>query len=426
MELSKNWTRRDAVWLHLRALAVGILAGALAVVFHLALDAAVWSRETLSARVSGRWPIFGALVVVGVTAINIVVAVWLVRWLAPEATGSGISEVERVLQRGQPIRWLPVSLVKFASGVLGIGAGLALGREGPTVQMGAAMGQLVARTNDLHDFKHRQVIALGAAAGLTGAFNAPLAGMLFFFEELRMPFHPGSCSAALLAVVASDTVCRLVLDQRPALGDWTLLTPPLLELPLFALLGVIAGLAGVLFNRSLLWTLRFVGSLRQRGRGWLFVVAVGLLVGLMVWLRPEWVGSGARLLNIVLQANMVWNAAIVWLALRFLMTVGGYSTGAAGGIFAPLLLMGGLLGLVYHAGLAAVHAPTASVRAFAIVGMAGLFTGVVRAPLTGVLLLIEMAGAYNLLLPLLVACLVAKWTADLLRDTPIYEALQEA
>jgi CIC family chloride channel protein len=107
------------------------------------------------------------------------------------------------------------------------------------------------------------------------------------------------------------------------------------------------------------------------------------------------------------------------------MTVGGYATGAAGGIFAPLLLMGGLLGLVYRAALGAVMAPTAPVRAFAIAGMAGLFTGVVRAPLTGVLLLVEMAGAYNLLLPLLVGCLVAKWTADLLHDTPIYEALQK-
>jgi CIC family chloride channel protein len=417
------WIDRDSVRLHLRALFVGVLVGIGAVLFHACLD----QGESLRGRfrdAAREWGWAGRLALLSILVVAISAAAWLVRRFAPEASGSGISDVESVLREGHQIRWLRVPIVKFVSGVLGIGAGLALGREGPTVQMGASIGEMSAGRSPEGRL---DLIAIGAGAGLTAAFNAPLSGMIFVGEELRVGFRPTLCSAALLAVVTADAIVRMVLGARPELGARELSVHLPGHLPLFMVLGVLTGLSGVLFNRVLIASLRGCRWLARQVGAWLIPYTVAVLVAVITWYDPTWVGGGQSLLGAALDGRIAAASAGVLLAVRFVLTVGSYSTGSAGGIFAPLLLLGALVGLLFAAALAPLTGPldTKTTTPFVLAAMAGLFSGVVRAPLTGVLLMVEMASAYELLLPLLLVSLLAKWTADALGDMPVYEALSK-
>jgi CIC family chloride channel protein len=403
--------------LHVRVLAVGMLAGLVAFLFRLALEATERARPWLFGHL-GAGP-FAVLASVAFSLVTIVPAVLLVAWLAPEASGSGIPQVKALARHPAPLRWLRVLVVKFAAGVLGIGGGLALGREGPTVQMGTALGSMLGPSRAATPGEQRQLLLVGAGAGLAGAFNAPLAGALFVFEELGEDLRPGTVLAALLATFSADAVYRWLTGQGPQLGVYAGLQPPLTLLPWFLLLGWLAGLAGVLFNQALLRSLRLAGRLRRRLGAWLLPALVALLTGVAGWLDPHWVGGGHQIIEEQLSGGeMAFKTALFLLGLRFLLTVGGYATGAAGGLFAPLLVLGALLG--YGVGR---WAPGTHHLGFVVVGMAALFTGIVRAPLTGVLLMIEMAGAYTLVVPLVGACLMAKLIADALGDRPVYEAL---
>lgn len=400
---------------HLRLVVLGALTGVLAVAFRESLETASSFRHELL-RVSGEG-MLGLAVSVLFSLGTILVAVWVVNQGCPEAAGSGIPQVKVLAKHPHPIRWARLLLIKFSSGVLGIGGGLALGREGPTVQMGAALGELLGMPRWTSAGEKRQMLILGSAAGLAGAFNAPLAGALFVFEELGEEFNAHTCLAALLVTFSADTVCRALTGQAPQLGMYPHAAPALALLPCFLFVGWLGGVAGVIFNQTLLALLRK----RQQWPRWVLPLAVGTLIGVLGWLHPSWVGGGDRILERFHREQLEVFLTLTLLLTRFGLTVLSYSTGAAGGLFAPLLVLGALMGNLAGCGCASEQR-----LAFVIVGMAALFTGTVRAPLTGVLLLIEMAGAHALLLPLLGASLTAKLTADGLGDKPIYEALVES
>jgi CIC family chloride channel protein len=315
--------------------------------------------------------------------------------------------------------------VKFLGGVAGISGGLALGREGPTIQMGGAVGQMVGQWLKVTPRERQTLIAAGAGAGLAAAFNAPLAGVIFVLEEVQRDFTPGVFTAAFIASVVADVVTRWLTGQLPVFHAGNPSTPPLTSLPAFLILGIVAGLLGVLFNRTLLGSLNLFQRLRRWPPG-LTGAAVGAAVGLVAWFWPDVVGGGYRLLDQLLGGH---TGALVLLAAfltRFALTMGSYGCGAPGGIFAPLLVLGAQIGLLFAV---AVHrlVPVAAPEpgAFAFVGMAAYFTAIVRAPLTGIVLIVEMTGNYALMLPLLTACFAAYASADLLGDLPIYEALLE-
>jgi CIC family chloride channel protein len=199
--------------------------------------------------------------------------------------------------------------------------------------------------------------------------------------------------------------------------------PPIASLPVFAVLGLAAGILGVVFNRGLLLGL----ELFRRARGWpagLTGAAAGAAVGLVAWFAPSAVGTGAGMLDAMFQGRLTVGLLLGFFALRFVLTSISYGNGAPGGIFAPLLVLGAQLGLVVG-DLAGRLSPSAatSPTSFAVVGMAAYFAAIVRAPLTGIVLIVEMTGGYDLMLPLLVACLAAYAAADLLGDLPIYERL---
>ncbi len=408
-----------------RAALVGLLAGLVASAFRLTLEALDRAREALFRAAHGMPRPWGLLLVLAVCGIAAGAGLWLVRRFAPETSGSGIPHLKAVLHRLRGMRWRRVLAVKFASGTLGIGAGLALGREGPTVQMGGAVGQMVSRWLRSNTRERHILIAAGAGAGLAAAFNAPLAGVIFVLEELRRDFAPGALTGAFVASVTSDVVVRLIINQKPVFHVASPPVPPLSCLPLFLILGVAAGLLGVAFNRTLLGTLR----LFERTARWplgLPAALVGMAVALVGWFAPEALGGGGALVQDTLSGRMGIEALAVFLLLRFGMTMASYGTGTAGGIFAPLLVLGAQTGLLVGL-LGRPIFPSAAGfgTSFAVVGMAALFTSIVRAPLTGIVLILEMTSSYPLMLPLLAACFTAYALADMLHDRPIYEALLE-
>jgi CIC family chloride channel protein len=407
-----------------RAALVGLLAGLVAVAFRALLAAGDALRNALLAWAHGvgSW---GWLFPVAFGVLGAMLAVALVRRYAPETSGSGIPHLEAVLHRFRELDWRRVLPVKFVGGVLAIGSGMALGREGPTVQMGGAIGDAVADWLRASPRERLTLIAAGAGAGLAAAFNAPLAGLVFVLEEAQRDFRPVVFGAAFLAAAAADVVARLASGQLPVFTVPSYPVPPLTALPIFAILGLAAGALGVMFNWCLLRTLDGFGRLHGR---WLLAgaAAVGALVGIAGWFAPLSVGGGHDLAETVLAGQIALASIPIWFLVRFGLSMASYGTGAPGGIFAPLLVLGALIGLaigeIAHMLAPAVLPQPAIV---AVVGMAAYFTAIVRAPLTGVVLIIEMTGNYEQMLPLLVSCFCAYTVAEYLRSLPIYEALLE-
>lgn len=409
-----------------QAAIVGGVSGLVAVAFArmLYLAEALRFDVLLFSKMTSPWAIF-VLPVAGFFLGSF--AGWLLTRFAPEATGSGIPHVKAVLLHLRPMRWLRVIFVKFFGGVAGIGGGLSLGREGPTVQMGAAVGMAVANLFKIPARARDHLIACGAGSGLAAAFNAPLAGFIFVIEELQRELSPLTYGSAFVAAVTSVTVMRTLTGQLPAFQIRGYETPPLEVLPLFVVLGILAGLVGVAFNKSIIWSLD-ISQNRIKAPVWLKTGLVCASAGFLAWWLPEAVGTGHHTAEAVLTGQYAGAAMLGFVVLlfvaKFLMTVVSYATGAPGGIFAPLLVLGALLGLIVgeashlvFPGMA--HTPAA----FSVIGMAAFFSAVVRAPLTGVVLILEMTANQEQLFPLLVACLMAYLVASATGNKPIYESL---
>jgi CIC family chloride channel protein len=302
---------------------------------------------------------------------------------------------------------------------------MALGREGPTVQMGGAVGDAISGWLKVSPRERLILISAGAGAGLAAAFNAPLSGLIFVLEEVRRDFQPIVFGAVFVAAAIADIVTRIGSGQFPVFAVPSYPMPPLTSLPIFALLGVIAGLFGVLFNRGLLTAISLYARLPDR-----FVLPAaaitGGVIGLVGWFSPLMLGSGHTLAETTLKGDLLLAAIPLFFIIRFLLTTTSYGSGAPGGIFAPLLVLGALIGLALGQianYLAPAIVPIPAV--FAVVGMAAYFTAIVRAPLTGIMLIVEMTGNYSQMLPLLVACFCAYAVAEFMKDLPIYEALLE-
>ncbi len=376
----------------------------------------VWAHHT-------RLP--GMVFPIAACAAGSAISITLVKRYAPEASGSGIPHLEAVLHRVREFKWRRVLIVKYLAGSIGIASGLALGREGPTVQMGGAVGAAVAGWMKLSARDRLVLIAAGAGAGLAAAFNAPLAGVIFVLEEVQKDFRQAVFGATFLAAATADIVARFASGQLPVFAIPSYPVPSLTALPAFAVLGIVSGLLGVVYNRCLIGTLNLFA--RFKGKSIIAAsAAVGAAAGLIAWYSPGAVGGGHQLAEHFLAGHIALATIPAWFLMRFLLSMGSYGTGTAGGIFAPLLVLGALIGLgigeaTHHFYPLLVPIPAI----FAVVGMAAYFTAIVRAPLTGIVLIVEMTGNYAQMLPLLVACFCAYMVAEGLHELPIYEHLLE-
>lgn len=405
-----------------KAILVGLLSGLVAVAFRASLAGGDALRDRIVAW-SHTVPAFGWIVPVLFGAVGAALALLIVRKWAPETSGSGIPHLEAVFHRHRTMKWSRVLPAKFLGGALAIATGMALGREGPTVQMGGAVGMGVGKTLKVGTRESLVLSAAGAGAGLAAAFNAPLSGLIFVLEELQKDFRPTVFGAAFLAAATSDVVCRLFAGQLPVFTVPAYPAQNLSLLPAFAVLGLACGLLGVAFNRGLVGSLNFFASVHARF-SLIAGAAVGGAVGLIAYFWPTTVGGGHGLAEQALAGHFSLAVIPLLFVLRFAMTMGSYGTGAPGGIFAPLLALGAILGLgIGHLTGMVMPATGLQPGVFAVVGMAAYFTAIVRAPLTGIVLIVEMTSSYAQMLPLLAACFCAYLVAESLGDLPIYEVL---
>jgi chloride channel protein, CIC family len=410
--------------LALLALVAGALAGLVGAIFRLSLQEADHLRDGLIGWAHGQEAVDFFLVLAvcgGATAV----AAWLVRRHSPHAAGSGIPHVEAVLRGELPQAPFNLIPVKFFGGLLAIGAGLALGREGPSVQMGASLAHLVGKVFHRGWPDCRVLVAAGAGAGLGTAFNAPIAGAVFVLEELVQRFEHRIAIAALGASATALGVARVLLGDAPDFHVYALGSGDAGTRPLYFVFGAVAGVLAIAYNRALLATLAAAHRLTSAPVE-LRAGLIGAAVGVLGWFAPELIGGGDAITQRVLTGSVSLAAIPAALLVRFALGPVSYAAGTPGGLFAPMLVLGAQFGFV-SGGVCRALLPYLNIQpeGFAIVGMAAFFTGVVRAPITGIVLATEMTESVSMLLPMLCACSVAMLVPMLLKDPPIYESLRE-
>jgi CIC family chloride channel protein len=293
--------------------------------------------------------------------------------------------------------------------------------------MGAAIAKFTADRLRVPEKAQPRLVACGAGAGLAAAFHAPLAGFIFTVEELQREFSPLTYAMALIAAVVADLVAISVWGTSNVFHLTGFPSAPLVSIPIIAAVGVVAGIGGAAFNKSLL---RLHGTFQDRFKvpAWQRAGFVGFSVGLVAWWLPEVVGGGHQISEQILRGDFIESVSIGFILLlfagKFVLTVASYAAGVPGGIFAPMLFMGGCLGLFFGV-LTSATAPGLETipESFAAVGMAAFIAAVVRAPLTGIVLVMEMTGDYQQLLPLILASMIAYIVAEQFKVEPVYDAL---
>jgi CIC family chloride channel protein len=408
--------------LALVSLLAGAASGLVGALFRLALVQADRWRDALVVWANG-YGVVGLTLVVALAAAATALAAWLVRRFSPEATGSGIPHVEAVLKEETPPATLLLLPVKFVGGLVAIGAGLALGREGPTVQMGASVSHLVGRLFRRNAADARILLAAGAGAGLATAFNAPIAGGVFVLEELMRRFDTRITIATLGASAAAIGVARIFLGSAPDFAVEPLPYPTLGSLSLYVALGVLLGALGIAYNRAILASLAASDRMRRLPVE-LRAAMIGAAVGLLAWYAPELVGGGDNLTARALTGTTALAMLPAVFALRFALGAVSYAAGTPGGLFAPMLVLGAQSGLFFGS-FACQWFPSLATSpvAFAVTGMAAFFTAVVRAPVTGIILVIELTSSDSQLLAMIAACFTAMLIPTLAGNPPIYDSL---
>lgn len=370
------------------------------------------------------WPWLGWVFPVVLGAVGVAIARWMIR-PQPLASGSGVQHVEAIMRGEAEPASIWVVPIKFVGGLLAIGSGLALGREGPTIQMGATIGAWLAKVFRSAKDGMRDLQAALGGAGLAVAFNAPVGGALFVFEEVAHAFRLRLTVVTLIGSGTAIAVARVILGEAPDFRVSGLTAGEPWVLFVFFVFGAVLGLLGVLYNRCTIFGLdtfaRFKAVPVEVRAG-----VVGAIVGLVAWFFPTLVGGGDFASQQILNGGMAMGPLLLILVVRWFIGPLSYSAGTPGGLFSPLLLVGACLGAIFAGGLNVflpeAHALSAVV--FAVVGMTAFFTGVVRAPLTGIVLIAEMTATTSLLVPMVIACFGAMISSSLIRAEPIYDTLR--
>jgi CIC family chloride channel protein len=341
----------------------------------------------------------------------------------PNARGSGVPQTKAALFAEDGFISLRTVLGKFFCTATTLASGIPLGREGPSVQVGAGIGSVLGRWLGLRPEKVKALIPVGAAAAIAAAFNTPMAAVLFSLEEVMGDMHAPILGSVVLASATSWAVLRLLLGNNPLfqVPQYTLVHP--LELAIYALLGIAGGFLSVAFTKLLLGMRKYFLHLPRSTRWW-HPVAGGVTVGLMGWLVPQVLGVGYTYVGGALNGTMALKLMLLLVVLKLFGVTISYASGNAGGIFGPSLflgaMLGGAIGTVAHGVLPGY---TATPGAYALVGMGALFAGIVRAPMTSVLMIFEMTRDYAVIVPLMIANLTSFFISSRFQKQPIYEAL---
>jgi CIC family chloride channel protein len=408
------------------ALAVGAGAGVGAIGFRYLIEGFTWlftghtDPSALGHFTNPHLAFLGPFVVLVVPIVGGLLYGPLVYRFAPEARGHGVPEVMLAVHQNEGRIRGRVPIVKSLASAITIGAGGSVGREGPIVQIGSAIGSGLGRLTRQAGENTRLLIACGAAGGIAATFNAPIAGVFFALELILRNFETRSFGLVVLASVVATAAGRI------AFGSEAFLTLPAfhvvsgLEYPLYALLGILAALVGVAFIRVLYGSEDLADRI-WRGPAWLRPAVGGILLGTLLLVLPEMYGVGYPVLENAIHGRYVVGLLLVYLIGKIAATSMTMAIGGSGGVFAPALFMGAMLGSAFGTGAhELLPAATAGAGAYGLVGMAAVFAATGRAPITAVVIVFELTGDYSIILPLMLAVVIATALSHLLSEDSIY------
>jgi len=395
---------------------IGVLAGLSAVLFTLAIEA-------LNRGLFGFDP--SPLRLLLVPALASLLAGVLLATVFPDVRGSGVPQTKAAFHLHGGVMPLRVPVGKFLMGALCVGSGHSMGREGPSVQIGAGLASVIGQWVGLPPHRVRELVPVGAAGALAAAFNTPVSAVIFALEELIGDLNAPLLGSTVVASVASVIVERSLLGNEPLfrVPTYQLVHPA--ELVAYAVLGASGGLLSALFCRVLLRVRRETLRL-PAGAKVVLPAAGGLVVGAIIVVVPAVMGVGYEYVDQALNGGLVLSTLLVLCGAKVVATLVSYTSGNAGGIFAPSLyigaMLGGAMGILTRE---LAPFPTADVGAYALVGMGTLFAGIIRAPMTSVFMIFEITQDYQILVPLMVANLLSFVISRRYQPVPIYHALLE-
>lgn len=427
MALNKKIFKRTGYFLQeivrskivVQAILVGLISGALVVLFKISITELFLFIQNYISELSF---VEKLMVFPLITTLGGLISGILVFKIAPETKGSGIPYVKMTLVRMGNMTRIRSILVKFFAGVAGIGTGLSLGREGPSVQLGAGAGALVGKIFRMKGVDLEKLIAAGAGSAIGATFNAPIAGTVFVLEELVNKFSASLLFPVLVATVCGASLARYFLGSNPSFQIPVMASGVTFEsLPVCIILGIISGFLGVFFakviflNSSLFDKMLYVPN-------WAKPAIAGFCVGVAGLFLPYILGSGNIGVDMLLAHKFTFGMIVLIFAAKFFITPFCFGSGAAGGIFLPMLMLGSFLG--YIVGLCCNHLGfSVEPAVIALVGMGAFLSAVARTPITAVVMVFEMTGGYSHILPIMLSAAVADLIAEKLGHKPIYSML---
>ncbi|MFQ5777550.1 MAG: chloride channel protein [Terriglobia bacterium] len=413
--LARMRLREHQIFLAL-TIVIGLLAGLSAVLFTLAI-------QSVNLRLFGLEPSSARLVLVP-TVVSLFSGILLARYFK-DARGSGVPQTEAAFHLSDGVIPARTPVGKFITGVLCIGAGHSMGREGPSVQIGAGLASVMGRWLRLSRASVKNLVPVGAAAALSAAFNTPIAAVLFALEEIVGDMNAAVVGSTVLASVAAVVLQRSILGNEPLfhVPAYSLQHPA--ELLAYAVLGVVGGFVSVLFCKGLLRTRALFLRLPRWTVYWQPALG-GLLVGFVFLVVPQVMGVGYESVDQALNGRLLLTGLIVLGGVKLVATIISYASGNAGGIFAPSLFIGAMVGgatghLVQSLDL--FSTPTGDPGAYALVGMGTLFAGIIRAPMTSVFMIFELTQDYQIVVPLMIANMISYSISRRYQSVPVYHAL---
>ncbi|MCI5888749.1 MAG: chloride channel protein [Brachyspira sp.] len=402
-----------------QAILVGLISGMLVVGFKVSINSLFWTIQKFLSAFS-TWQ--KALIFPLITTLGGLISGFLVFKFAPETKGSGIPYVKMTMARMGNMTRIRSIVVKFFAGVAGIGTGLSLGREGPSVQLGAGAGALVGRLFKMSGTNQDKLIAAGAGSAIGATFNAPIAGTIFVLEELVQKFTPSLLFPVLVATVSAASLARHFLGSNPSFDLPKLQGGITLEnIPVCIILGLVAGLLGVLFSKVIFFNNKLFDKMSKIPNYFKPAIA-GLAVGLIGLVIPYVLGSGNFSVDLLLQHKFSLGLVLIIFIAKFFVTPFCFGSGAAGGIFLPMLMLGSFLGYIVSTVCNSFGFHTDPI-VIAILGMGAFLSAVARTPITAVVMVFEMTGGYSHILPIMLSAAIADLVAEKLNQKPIYASL---
>lgn len=402
----------------LEGIAVGAISGTVVVLFRYLLG---YAEEFLELVLHyGRshtwfWPVWFVVLAAAAVAVSA-----LLKWESL-ISGSGIPQVEGEMIGELNPCWWKVLAAKTGGGLLSLGCGLSLGREGPSIQLGSMAAKGFSRLAGRAKTEEKMLITCGASAGLSAAFNAPIAGILFSLEEVHKHFSPEVLLSTMASSITADFISKNIFGLKPVFDFQVIKMIPLHVYGHVLLLGVIMGGMGVVYNTCLFKTQDLYQKIPHHTAR---LMIPFLLAGVFGIVYPHVLGGGHPLVETLTSGEMMFGALCLLLIFKFVFSMLSFGSGAPGGIFLPLLVLGALIGSIYYSGAQMASGSLDGLLGnFIILGMAGYFSAIVRAPITGIILISEMNGSFSHLLALSAVSLIAYLVPDLLHCPPVYDGL---